>query len=86
MARVRHVALSLLGVITFAVALTAQSPIRYIYDELGRLVGVIDASGDAAAYLERLRWEIGDFENGELHFLCESIRVIAATLIGETLG
>jgi YD repeat-containing protein len=50
MARARHVALSLLGVITFAVALTAQSPIRYVYDELGRLVGVIDASGDAAAY------------------------------------
>ena len=50
MARARHVALSLLGVITFAAALTAQSPIRYIYDELGRLVGVIDASGNAAVY------------------------------------
>jgi YD repeat-containing protein len=32
------------------VGLTAQSPIRYIYDELGRLVGVIDAAGDAAVY------------------------------------
>ena len=50
MASARYVALCLLGVITFAVALTAQSPIRYIYDELGRLVGVIEASGDAAAY------------------------------------
>jgi YD repeat-containing protein len=50
MARARHVTLSLLGVMTFAVALTAQSPIRYVYDELGRLVGVIDASGNAAVW------------------------------------
>lgn len=50
MARARQVALTLLGVLTFAVGLTAQSPIRYIYDELGRLVGVINASGDAAVY------------------------------------
>jgi len=32
------------------VGLTAQNPIRYVYDELGRLVGVIDAAGDAAVY------------------------------------
>jgi YD repeat-containing protein len=32
-------------------SLRAQSgTIRYIYDELGRLVGVIDGSGDAAIY------------------------------------
>ena len=46
----RCVVFSLIGVITFAVVLTAQSPVRYIYDELGRLVGVIDPSGNAAAY------------------------------------
>jgi len=46
----RRVVFSLLGAIAFAVALTAQSPVRYIYDELGRLVGVIDPSGNAAAY------------------------------------
>lgn len=50
MARARHVALSLIVVITLAAGLTAQSPIRYIYDELGRLVGVVNASGDAAVY------------------------------------
>jgi YD repeat-containing protein len=38
---------SLLAVGTY---LAAQSQIRYIYDELGRLVGVIDQNGDAAAY------------------------------------
>jgi len=38
---------SLLGV---GVYLAAQSQIRYVYDELGRLVGVIDQNGDAAAY------------------------------------
>jgi YD repeat-containing protein len=29
---------------------SAQSGVRYIYDESGRLVGVIDPAGDAAAY------------------------------------
>jgi YD repeat-containing protein len=33
-----------------AATLTAQNPIRYVYDELGRLVGVIDTNGDAAVY------------------------------------
>jgi YD repeat-containing protein len=32
------------------VALVAQGSVRYVYDELGRLVGVIDASGEAAVY------------------------------------
>ena len=40
----------LLTVIVVAASLAAQGTIRYIYDELGRLVGVIDANGDAAAY------------------------------------
>lgn len=35
----------------FAASLAAQSgTIRYIYDELGRLAGVIDGNGDAAVY------------------------------------
>ena len=50
MSRVIRFALSALLVITIAATLTAQSPIRYVYDELGRLVGVIDANGDAAVY------------------------------------
>ena len=33
-----------------ASALTAQSPVRYVYDELGRLVAVIDTTGAAAIY------------------------------------
>jgi YD repeat-containing protein len=33
------------------VTLSAQTPtVRYIYDELGRLIGVIDQNGDAAVY------------------------------------
>jgi YD repeat-containing protein len=28
----------------------AQSPVRYIYDDLGRLVGVVDQNGNAATY------------------------------------
>src|ERR1700730_13564832 len=32
------------------VVVQAQSGLRYVYDELGRLAGVIDASGNAAAY------------------------------------
>ena len=50
MSRVIRFALCALVVITIAATLTAQSPIRYVYDELGRLVGVIDANGDAAIY------------------------------------
>jgi YD repeat-containing protein len=42
---------SLICVLALAASLFAQGgTIRYIYDELGRLVGVIDASGNAAAY------------------------------------
>lgn len=39
---------SLLAVSSYLVAQSGS--IRYIYDELGRLVGVIDQNGDAAAY------------------------------------
>jgi YD repeat-containing protein len=43
--------LSLLAPIVCALSLTAQGgTVRYIYDELGRLVGVVDTNGDAAAY------------------------------------
>jgi YD repeat-containing protein len=44
----RIVACSLLA-ITFMAAVSAQT-VRYIYDELGRLVAVIDPNGDAAIY------------------------------------
>ena len=30
--------------------LHGQSPVRYVYDELGRLVAVIDGNGDTAVY------------------------------------
>jgi YD repeat-containing protein len=33
-----------------SVALAQSGPVQYVYDELGRLVGVIAANGDAAAY------------------------------------
>jgi YD repeat-containing protein len=33
-----------------ALALAQSGPIRYVYDELGRLIGVIDQNGDAATY------------------------------------
>jgi YD repeat-containing protein len=49
MPRAVRFVLSLL-LVTLTAALSAQNPIRYIYDELGRLVGVIDANGDAAEY------------------------------------
>jgi YD repeat-containing protein len=35
---------------TLAASLSAQSGVQYVYDQLGRLVGVIDTSGNAAAY------------------------------------
>ena len=50
MARAVRLVFCLLLPITLAPSLSAQSSIRYIYDALGRLVGVIDASGDAAEY------------------------------------
>jgi YD repeat-containing protein len=50
MARAVRPVLLVLGVLTLAATLTAQNPIRYVYDELGRLVGVIDTNGDAAVY------------------------------------
>jgi YD repeat-containing protein len=40
----------LAGALWLAASPSAQAPVRYIYDELGRLVGVIDTSGDAAVY------------------------------------
>jgi len=42
--------LTLCSLLVVGVYLAAQSQIRYVYDELGRLVGVIDQNGDAAAY------------------------------------
>lgn len=41
---------ALLTVLLLTTSLGAQGSIRYIYDELGRLVGVIDANGDSATY------------------------------------
>lgn len=48
--RIRHglVVIALLVCATFALA--QSGPIRYVYDELGRLIGVIDQNGDAASY------------------------------------
>jgi YD repeat-containing protein len=40
----------LAGALWLAASPSAQAPVRYIYDELGRLVGVFDTSGDAAVY------------------------------------
>jgi YD repeat-containing protein len=41
----------LISPVLFVLSLSAQSgTVRYIYDELGRLAGVIDTNGDAAAY------------------------------------
>jgi YD repeat-containing protein len=39
-----------LALLLSASSLLAQSGVQYIYDELGRLVGVIDTSGNAAGY------------------------------------
>ena len=51
MLRGPRAAISLLSSLLLAATLAAQSgTVRYIYDELGRLVGVIDTNGDAAAY------------------------------------
>ena len=45
----RALVLSILTV--SAIAVSAQTPtVRYVYDELGRLVAVIDQNGDAAVY------------------------------------
>jgi YD repeat-containing protein len=40
------------GAVTVNLVLGAQAPttIQYVYDELGRLVGVVDATGDTATY------------------------------------
>ncbi|MGH9410197.1 MAG: beta strand repeat-containing protein [Vicinamibacterales bacterium] len=40
--------LAMLG--SLSICAWAQSPVQYIYDDLGRLVGVIDQSGNAATY------------------------------------
>jgi YD repeat-containing protein len=55
MTRVRPCRISLFAVaalvlVTAALPLFAQSGVSYIYDQLGRLVGVIDPSGNTAAY------------------------------------
>ncbi|MGB8839105.1 MAG: IPT/TIG domain-containing protein, partial [Candidatus Acidiferrales bacterium] len=40
----------LLGILIVANVLQAQTGVQYFYDPLGRLVGVIETSGNAAAY------------------------------------
>ena len=47
--KVRRVLLCCAFLFLSALALRAQT-VRYIYDELGRLVAVIDQNGDAAIY------------------------------------
>jgi YD repeat-containing protein len=42
--------LFLLCLLFTCVSLSAQSGVQYVYDQLGRLVGVIDPSGNAAGY------------------------------------
>src|SRR5689334_5659266 len=37
-------------VLCLCASLAAQSPIQYVYDEIGRLIAVIDRSGDTATY------------------------------------
>lgn len=39
-----------IGFVAACLGAAAQQNVNYIYDELGRLVGVIDPSGNAAAY------------------------------------
>jgi YD repeat-containing protein len=48
--RFSRAVLCLLVTVACAAALSAQGQVRYVYDESGRLVGVIDPNGDAAAY------------------------------------
>jgi YD repeat-containing protein len=44
------VAACLLIFASLAAALQTSGPVQYVYDELGRLIGVIDANGNAAVY------------------------------------
>jgi YD repeat-containing protein len=40
----------LAAIASLSIVTSAQSPVRYIYDDLGRLVGVVDQNGNAATY------------------------------------
>ena len=46
----RTIACLLLLTCSYASPAGAQTPVRYVYDDLGRLIGVIDQNGDAATY------------------------------------
>src|SRR5215470_6159005 len=49
--RGRSQALVLMLIVVFSMSrLKAQSTIQYVYDELGRLIAVIDSNGDTATY------------------------------------
>lgn len=50
MIRVLRFSLPVIVALVLTATLAAQGAVRYVYDELGRLVGVIDPSGDAAAF------------------------------------
>jgi YD repeat-containing protein len=50
MRRPVHRCLVLVAVLLSAWAVRAQTPVRYVYDDLGRLLAVIDQNGDAATY------------------------------------
>ena len=47
---VARLAVLLAGVLLCVTALRPQQPVTYIYDQLGRLVGVVDPAGNAAKY------------------------------------
>src|SRR5262245_53829014 len=44
------VAVCLLLIVSAAAAFQTNGPVQYVYDELGRLIAVFDANGNAAAY------------------------------------
>jgi YD repeat-containing protein len=48
--RVRHCLVIVALLLSSALIVAQSGPIRYVYDELGRLITVIDQNGDAATY------------------------------------
>ena len=50
MTRTAHAAVSCVLLCALGALVSAQGPVKYIYDELGRLVGVVDVTGNSAVY------------------------------------
>ena len=71
-------------VLLFVLPAVAHADITYIYDRLGRLIGVVDPAGDTAVYHYDAVGNITAKGAGRLSLPSRTLRAISKRLTGET--